>query len=274
MIGAIIGDMAGARFEHHAHRAGIDPLDFPLFNEYSRFTDDTVLSFAVSQALMDAQGDPHRMREACALRLKEFGRRYPFAGYGGRFRKWLASEDLRPLGSFGNGSAMRVSPVGWSCGTLEETERMARASAEATHNHPEGVKGACSVACAIFLARQGQSQKEIRRHLQRTYGYELDKSLDEIGNTGFDVTCQGSVPQAIICALETSSFEDAVRSAILLRGDADTQGAIAGSIAEALWGVPQELFNEATRRLDRFLLDGLGRWLAWIGEGQSGGLRQ
>ena len=150
---------------------------------------------------------------------------------------------------------------------------MARASAEATHNHPEGVKGACSVAAAIFLARQGQSQKEIRRHLQRTYGYELDKSLDEIGNTGFDVTCQGSVPQAIICALETSSFEEAVRSAILLRGDADTQGAIAGSIAEALWGVPQELFNEATRRLDRFLLDGLGRWLAWIGQGQPG-LRQ
>ena len=270
MIGAIIGDMAGARFEHHAHRAGIDPLDFPLFNEYSRFTDDTVLSFAVSQALMDAQGDPHRMREACALRLKEFGRRYPFAGYGGRFRKWLASEDLKPLGSFGNGSAMRVSPVGWSFGTLEEVECMARASAEATHNHPEGVKGACSVACAIFLARQGQSQKEIRRHLQRTYGYDLDRSLDEIGNTGFDVTCQGSVPQAIICALETSSVEEAVRAAILLRGDADTQAAIAGSIAEALWGVPEELFTEARRRLDGFLVECLTRWLAWLGEGQPG----
>ena len=173
MIGAIIGDMAGSRFEHHPHREGIDPLDFPLFSAASRFTDDTVMSIAVSQALMDAGGDPDKMREACALRFKEFGRRYPRAGYGGRFKKWLASEDLSPLGSFGNGSAMRVSPVGWSCGSLEETERMARASAEATHNHPEGVKGACSVACAIFLARQGQSQKEIRRHLQRTYGYEL-----------------------------------------------------------------------------------------------------
>ena len=268
MIGAIIGDMAGSRFEHHPHRAGIDPLGFPLFTGESRFTDDTVMSIAVSQALMDAAGDPDRLSEACALGFKEYGRRYPAAGYGGHFRQWLASDDMRPLGSFGNGSAMRVSPVGWSCGTLEEAERMAKASADATHNHPEGVKGACSVAAAIFLARQGQSQKEIRRYLQRAYGYDLDKSLDEIGNTGFDVTCQGSVPQAIVCALETSSVEEAVRSAILLRGDADTQGAIAGSIAEALWGVPEDLFAEAARRLDRFLLDGLGRWLAWLGEGQ------
>ena len=264
MIGAIIGDMAGSRFEHHPHRAGIDPLGFPLFTGESRFTDDTVMSIAVSQALMDAAGDPDRLSEACALRFKEYGRRYPAAGYGGRFRQWLASDDMRPLGSFGNGSAMRVSPVGWSFGTLEETERMARASAEPTHNHPEGVKGACSVAAAIFLARQGQCPEEIRDHIQRAYGYDLSQHIPEIGNTGFDSTCQGSVPQAIVCALETASVEEAVRAAILLRGDADTQGAIAGSIAEALWGVPEDLKNQAEARLDEHLRGCLQRWRQWL----------
>ena len=144
------------------------------------------------------------------------------------------------------------------------TERMARASAEPTHNHPEGVKGACSVAAAIFLARQGQCPEEIRDHIQRAYGYDLSQHIPEIGNTGFDSTCQGSVPQAIVCALETASVEDAVRSAILLRGDADTQGAIAGSIAEALWGVPEDLKNEAEARLDGYLRDCLQRWRSWL----------
>ena len=264
MIGAIIGDMAGCRFERHAHQPGLDPLDFPLFSERTSFTDDTVLSFAVSEALMESKGDAQRMRDACSRRFRAFACRYPRAGYGRRFREWAFSKDTTPFGSFGNGSAMRVSPVGWSFGTLEETERMARASAEPTHNHPEGIKGACSVAAAIFLARQGQCPEEIRDHIQRAYGYDLSQHIPEIGNTGFDSTCQGSVPQAIVCALETASVEDAVRSAILLRGDADTQGAIAGSIAEALWGVPEDLKNEAEARLDGYLRDCLQRWRSWL----------
>ncbi len=225
MIGAVIGDMAGCRFERHAHQPAFEPLDFPLFAERTGFTDDTVLSFAVAEAQMDSQGDPERLRRACAKRFKEFARTYPRAGYGRRFREWAFSRNTEPFGSFGNGSAMRVSPVGWGFGTLEETERMARASAEPTHSHPEGIKGACSVAAAIFLARQGQSPEEIRSYIQRACGYDLSRHIPEIGSTGFDSTCQGSVPQAIICALETKSVEDAVRSAILLRGDADTQGA-------------------------------------------------
>ena len=264
MIGAIIGDMAGCRFERHAHQPGLDPLDFPLFAERTSFTDDTVLSFAVSEALMESAGDARSLRDACSRNFKAFARRYPRAGYGRRFREWAFSDDAKPFGSFGNGSAMRVSPVGWSCGSLEETERMARASAEPTHSHPEGVKGACSVAAAIFLARQGQSPEEIRRHIQRAYGYDLSRHISEIGNTGFDSTCQGSVPQAIVCALETASVEEAVRAAILLRGDADTQGAIAGSIAEALWGVPEDLKNQAEARLDEHLRGCLQRWRQWL----------
>ena len=264
MIGAIIGDMAGCRFENHPHQPGLDPLDFPLFAERTSFTDDTVLSFAVCEALMESSGDPERMQDACCRRFKEFARKYPRAGYGRRFWEWACSREARPFASFGHGSAMRVSPVGWSFETLEETECMARASALPSHSHPEGIKGACSVAAAIFLARKGKRPEEIRDHVQRAYGYDMERHLRDIGNTGFDSTCQGSVPQAIICALETASAEEAVRAAILLRGDADTQGAIAGSIAEALWGVPEDLKNQAEARLDEHLRGCLQRWRQWL----------
>ena len=170
MIGAIIGDMAGCRFENHPHQPGLDPLDFPLFAERTSFTDDTVLSFAVCEALMESSGDPERMQEACCRRFKEFARKYPRAGYGRRFWEWACNREARPFASFGNGSAMRVSPVGWSFETLEETECMARASALPSRSHPEGIKGACSVAAAIFLARKGKRAEEIRDHIQRAYG--------------------------------------------------------------------------------------------------------
>ena len=261
MIGAIIGDIVGSIYEFH----NIKSKEFDFFDKRMAYTDDSILTIATADWLLGG-GSPgdYYLRYA-----NEYP--HPMGSYGPGFVNWVRRANhgiMMPYNSCGNGSAMRVSPVGWAFADEESTLDAAKRSAECTHNHPEGVKGACSVAAAIFLARQGQSQKEIRRYLQRAYGYDLDKSLDEIGNTGFDVTCQGSVPQAIVCALETSSVEEAVRSAILLRGDADTQGAIAGSIAEALWGVPEDLFAEAARRLDRFLLDGLGRWLAWLGEGQ------
>ena len=189
MIGAIIGDMAGCRFENHPHQPGLDPLDFPLFAERTSFTDDTVLSFAVCEALMESSGDPERMQEACCRRFKEFARKYPRAGYGRRFWEWACSREARPFASFGNGSAMRVSPVGWSFETLEETECMARASALPSRSHPEGIKGACSVAAAIFLARKGKRAEEIRDHIQRAYGYDMERHLR-------DMAIRASTPHA------------------------------------------------------------------------------
>ena len=226
ILGAICGDTVGSNYEWYPTKE----KNFRLENPRTRFTDDTVMTVAIMSWLL---GDYPTPVEA----MQSFGRRYPRAGYGGGFRKWLDNSNPQPYNSFGNGSAMRASGCGWVCETEEETLVKAKESAEVTHNHPEGIKGAQATALAIFMARTGKTKEEIKNRITELFGYNLDSKLDDI-RTGysFDVTCQGSVPEAIIAFLESTSYEDAIRNAISLGGDADTQGAIAGSIAEAFYG--------------------------------------
>lgn len=225
MIGAIAGDIAGSVYE-------ADPIkttDFPLFGPGCRFTDDTVLTVAVAAAILE--GQPYLET------IRYFGRRYPHAGYGRSFYDWMASPDPQPYNSWGNGSAMRVSPVGFAFETEEAVLAEARRTAECTHNHPEGIKGAQSVALAIFLARKGAKKEQIRSELERRFGYGLRGTLDEIRPAySFDVSCQGSVPESIICFLEGRDWESTVRNAVSLGGDSDTMACIAGGIAEAFYG--------------------------------------
>jgi len=239
MLGAIAGDVIGSRFE----RDGFKSKEFPLFTKASIFTDDTAMTIAVADALLN--------NKAYEQALKSWGRRYPLAGYGGTFRQWLAGLVKGPYNSWGNGSAMRVSPVGWLCNTLEEVLTEAEASAAVTHNHPEGVKGAQAIAVCIFLARTGHEKEAIRDYCIETFGYNLRRKIDDIRiYYSFDVSCQGSVPEAIIAFLESDDFEDAIRNAISLGGDSDTIAAMAGSIAEAYYGnVPQEIVDGVAQRL-------------------------
>jgi ADP-ribosylglycohydrolase len=239
LLGAIAGDIIGSPYEHQAQKT----TDFPLFSPVSRFTDDTVLTVAVAEAIL--------MAEDYAAALRRWGRRYPHAGYGGSFRAWLMYNVARPYGSFGNGSAMRVSPVGWGFDSLEATLEQAERSAAITHDHPEGIKGAQAVAQAIYLARKGAGKDEIRRETSLRFGYALDRSLSDIRpNYEFNVTCQGSVPEAIIAFLESTDFESSIRNAVSLGGDADTLAAIAGAIGEAFYGpAPEAIATEVQARL-------------------------
>jgi ADP-ribosylglycohydrolase len=239
MIGAIAGDVIGSVFEFN----NILTTDFPLFDQRSRFTDDSVLTIAVAAKLL-GNGDYPGL-------FKYFGRRYPKSGYGGRFKNWLFSDDSSPYNSFGNGSAMRVSPVGFAFDSLDEVLNAARESAEATHNHPEGIKGSQAVAAAIFLARKGADKKGIRAETQNRFGYSLERTLDEIRPIyRFDETCQGSIPEAVTAFLESTSFEDAIRLAVSIGGDSDTLACIAGGIAQAFYGgVPVEIISETLHRL-------------------------
>lgn len=263
MYGAILGDMIGAPYEFGGE---MKSKDFPLFGEGARFTDDTVMTVAVAEALLDALGaEDEAIASAVAMSMQRWGRRYPNAGYGGRFRRWLAAEEPAPYGSFGNGSAMRVSAAGWLCDSLEETRRLARLSAVVTHNHPEGVKGAEAVASAIFLARQGDTKADIRTYIEAQFGYDLSMRCDAIRPTyAFDATCQGSVPQAIVAFLEGEDFEDVVRNAVSLGGDSDTIACIAGSIAEVFFGVPQTLVAECRARLPEDMLAVVDRFRAVV----------
>ncbi|MBF0357094.1 MAG: ADP-ribosylglycohydrolase family protein [Magnetococcales bacterium] len=240
MLGLIAGDIVGSPYEGRP----IKSKKFPLFSSNSTFTDDTVLAIAVADALLNGG--------SYAQTLRSYGRTYPKAGYGQRFIRWLKSDDAGPYNSFGNGSAMRVGPVGWFCNSLEEVMEEAKKSAEVTHNHPEGIKGAQAVAVAVFLAREGKSRKKIRTNIEQLFDYNLSSSLKSIRrNYRFDVTCRGSVPEAIIAFLESSSFEDALRNAVSLGGDSDTQAAIAGVIAEAYYGkLPANIKKELFNRLD------------------------
>ena len=239
MIGTIAGDIIGSVYEGER----IKHTDFPLFSAWSRFTDDTALTVATAHALLT--GRPY------ADAYHDFGRRYPHAGYGGAFRRWLSRNDWMPYGSFGNGSAMRVGPVGLAMTTMDDVLAEAERSASATHDHPEGIRGGQAVALATYLARSGQSKDSIRLQIERELGYDLSRTLDEIRPTyELDVTCQGSVPEAITAFLESDSVESAIRLAISLGGDADTQAAIAGGIAEAFYGgVPDPLVQEVLGRL-------------------------
>jgi ADP-ribosylglycohydrolase len=239
-LGAIAGDVIGSVHEH----AGTKTTDFPLFTPASRFTDDSVLTAAVAEVL--ASGGDY------ADSLQRWARAYPRAGYGGAFRRWMWSEAAAPYGSFGNGSGMRASPVGWARTSLEEVLDEARRSAEVTHDHPEGIKGAQAVAAAVFLARTGSSKDEVRAAITTRFGYDLSRRLDDIRpQYTFDVTCQGSVPEALIAFLESSGWEDAVRKAVSLGGDADTLACMTGAVAEAFYGgVPPEIATEVVARLD------------------------
>lgn len=239
MIAAIAGDIIGSVHE----RANIKRTTFRLFKAHSRFTDDTVMTLAVAEGLM--RGRPY------AETMREFGRRYPDRGYGGMFRKWLQSETMGPYQSFGNGSAMRVSPIGFAMRTLDEVLDEARQSALPTHDHPEGIKGAQALAAAVFLARKGADKKKLRREIEARFGYDLSRHVDTIRpGYAFDVTCQGSVPEAIIAFLDSDDVESAIRLAISLGGDADTLACMAGAVAQAFYKeVPAAIVTEVQKRL-------------------------
>lgn len=225
MIGAIAGDIIGSVYERYP----IKTKDFPLFDFRSRFTDDSVLTVAVAHSILTGRPYMESMRE--------IGRRYPHAGYGGSFIQWLFSHDPRPYNSWGNGAAMRVSPVGFAFATEKEVLQQAQKTAEISHNHPEGIKGAQATALAVFLARTGHDKPEIRKQLNQRFGYDLDRGVDDIRpGYAFDVSCQGTVPEAVIAFLDSDSYEDAVRNAVSLGGDSDTLACITGGIAEAFYG--------------------------------------
>ena len=251
MLGAIIGDIAGSRFEWNNHRS----KDFNLFSADCFFTDDTVMTLAVAKALLDCKGDYIRLSEKTVTAMQEIGRPYPDCGYGGMFQQWMYSDNPQPYNSFGNGAAMRVSACGFMAQTLEEAKELSHKVTAVTHNHPEGIKGAEATTVAIFLARKGYKIDEIRKYINAHY-YQLDFTLDEIRDTyEFNETCQNTVPQAIMAFLESTSFEDAIKNAISIGGDSDTIAAITGGIAEAYYGIPQELVDISKTYLDERLLN-------------------
>lgn len=239
MMGSIVGDIVGSVYEHHS----IKTTEFPLTTAQSRFTDDTVLTCAVAAAILG--------KRDYGETIAEFAERHPNAGYGSGFSRWVRSWNRKPYGSFGNGSAMRVSPVGFAYNTIPEVLREARRSAEVTHDHPEGIKGAQAVALAVLLARRGRTKADIKRETTNRFGYDLDRGLDRIRPAyGFDVTCPGTVPEAIIAFLESDGYEDALRKAVSLGGDSDTLACITGGIAEAFYGgVPAGIKEQAMTRL-------------------------
>lgn len=247
MLGAIIGDIVGSVYEFDSDKT----KNFPLFSSGCSPTDDSLMTMAVGITCVsaDTRNESEFKRTICSM-MREIGRQYPDAGYGGRFFDWLMSDTMGAYGSYGNGSAMRVSSVAYAGSSLEEVERLAKWSAEVTHDHPEGIKGAQAVAAAIFLAKEGKSKDEIRSYIEEKY-YDLDFTLDEIRPSyRFDVTCMGSVPQAIECFLEADDFEDAIRNAISLGGDGDTIAAMTGAISEAYFGIPDELQEEVMDYMD------------------------
>ena len=255
MYGAILGDIIGSPYEFDQ---GSKTKSFPLFSPGSTFTDDTVMTLAVAQALLAAapEEDESLTRSRLIASMQRWGKAYPHAGYGTRFLDWLWSGDPQPYHSYGNGSAMRVSPAAWLYDDLDTVRRMARLSAEVTHNHPEGIKGAESTAAVIFLGRTGHSKAEIRSYVEREFHYDLSRTCDQIRPGYFHVeSCQQTVPEAITAFLEGESFEDVIRTAVSLGGDCDTLAAIAGSMAEGFYGVPEELKLQCRRRLDAPLLD-------------------
>ena len=230
MYGAILGDIIGSPFEFDR---GDKTKNFDLFSEGCGFTDDSVMTIAVGEALL-AVGPEAAVKEiedAVASNMQDWGKRYPHAGYGGSFRHWLKENSPKPYGSYGNGSAMRVSAAGWLYDSMERTREVARATANVTHNHPEGIKGAEATASAIYMARNGSSKEEIKEYIEGEFNYNLDRTLDEIRpEYHMDETCQRTVPEAIIAFLESKDFEDAVRNAVSLGGDTDTLGAITGNV--------------------------------------------
>ena len=249
LYGTIYGDIAGSTYEFRS----ATNYNFTTVPAKSKFTDDTVMTCAVALWLIE---DEKHLLSELVKQMQKLGQMFPRAGYGGMFRKWLVAKNPKPYGSFGNGSAMRVSPCAWVAKSLEEAEYLAEQTAIVTHNHPEGIKGAKAVAAAIYMARNGASKEDIKEYITKTYGYNLNRTISGIKRSGykFDSTCQGSVPESIIAFLEGNSFEEVIRLAIFLGGDADTQAAIAGSIAEAFYGIPTRLIGDVDKRLDKELM--------------------
>ena len=244
MIGAIIGDFAGSRFEFD--RSPKTVAGYEVFHEDCQFTDDTVMTAGVAEGLMDAgkDADIDTVKKCVVRSMRKYGQRYPRAGYGRRFFRWVLGleEETVPYNSYGNGSAMRVSSAGWLYDSLDRTREVARATAEVSHNHPEGVKGAESVAAAIYMARTGSTKEEIKEYVEREFGYDLSKTCDEIRPTYHHVeSCQETVPQAFAAFLEGDSFENVVRLAISLGGDCDTLTDIAAAMAEGFYGADEKL---------------------------------
>lgn len=243
MLGAIVGDVIGSFFEH----SRLKVYDFDLFYPRSKFTDDAVMTLAVAEWLMSSAD---KSKDDLVRIMQDFGCKYPGAGYGYRFNLWLNSEDPQPYGSWGNGSAMRVSPVGLYADTLDEALELAKVTAEVSHNHPAGIAGAQAVAAAVWMARNGHSKEKIREYIMCRFNYDLTRTIEEIRPTyQWDVSCQESVPEAIIAFLDGKDFEDVVRLAVSLGGDADTQAAIAGSIAACVYPIPKWIAEECLKRL-------------------------
>lgn len=256
MIGAIIGDIVGSRFEWN----NIKTKDFDLFTAGCFFTDDSVMTIAVADALIRANGNLEILSEYAIESMQLIGRPFPDCGYGGSFYHWMYSDNPKPYGSYGNGAAMRVSACGFAAKSLEEAKALSKAVTEVTHNHPEGIKGAEATAVAIYLARSGYSIEEIQQHISTKY-YPMDFTLEEIRDTyEFNETCQDTVPQALKAFFESLDFEDAIRNAISIGGDSDTLAAITGGIAEAYYGVPQDIKDKALNYLDEDLLQIVNRF--------------
>lgn len=236
MLGAITGDIVGSRFEFNNHKC----TEFVLFDKGCDYTDDTICTVAVADWLLKRKYMPTRLE----VLMQKWCRRFPYptGAYGASFYQWIWDEAPEPYGSYGNGSAMRVSPVGWACKTLNETLYLATESARITHNHPEGIKGAQAVAAAIFLARTGNSKEEIRHYIETTFAYELNRSCNQIRPyCQFNETCQHTVPKALIAFFESTGYENAIRLAVSLGGDSDTLACMTGGIAEAFYGIPYEI---------------------------------
>ena len=260
MIGAIIGDIVGSRFEWHNHRS----KEFELFTSKCFATDDSIMILAIGEALMRSRSDWSDLDAQAVRCMQAIGRPYPNCVYGGRFHRWIYSDHPHPYRSFGNGAAMRVSACGLAARSLDEAKLLSRTVKEVTHNHPEGLKGAEAATVAIYMARSGSSREEIREVIDREY-YPMNFTLDEIRPTyRFNETCQGTVPQALMAFFESAGFEDAIRCAISVGGDSDTLAAITGGVAQAYYGVPDALRAQAIAYLDAPLLEILNRFETWL----------
>lgn len=274
LLGAIVGDIVGSRFEVYNHRS----KDFDLFTDECRATDDSMMTIAIAKALLDTKRqmneaedssneyDYQLLEEMAIHSMQTIGRKYPDRGYGNMFSQWISNDNPEPYYSFGNGSAMRISPVAYAAKSKEELFRLSEAVTKVTHNHPEGLKGANATALAVYLARKQFSKEDIYNEISTNY-YSLDFKIDEIRDTyRFNPTCFGTVPQAIVAFLESTTFEDAIRNAISIGGDSDTIAAITGSIAEAFYGIPIEIEEKALTYLDDYLLEIYEEWTTFMNE--------
>ena len=266
MFGAILGDIIGSpyEFDRNNHKS----TDFPLFSDKSRFTDDTVMTCAVAQALMETAGQrDEQIQQRLTACMQTLGRAYPYAGYGGRFARWLTEESPRPYNSWGNGSAMRVSAVGLLYGTMAETLHMAELTAAVTHNHPDGIKGAQAIAAAMYLIRAGAPKQRMAAYITGHFGYDLQRPLDVLrAECVMDVSCRGTVPIALRAFLEGNDFEQVVRMAVSVGGDSDTIACMAGAVASCRYDIPENILEEGRKRLTEPLEDICERFLKYLKE--------